>query len=243
MDARMDAPRHVDILGIGEPFATRWRLSLVFGLLVYVGYRLVNPLIARQFDLSTQIHYGIPVYYGPAALLMLALFALHKRFCFPDIHVVGNIRRTDVIRGMLAVSVLYIAAYGTAYGLGQPREATMVSLYSLKTPTQNVVMIISLLALPPIVEELAFRHFLLSTLPFKANRTIAIAAVAATALLFSVQHRHYDYLTTYLLLFALGIVFSRARIRTDGVILPIALHSYAIAFALICDRVVAHIQG
>ncbi|MFM0722017.1 hypothetical protein PQQ73_37690, partial [Paraburkholderia strydomiana] len=39
MDARTDTPRHLDILGIGEPFATRWRLSLVFGLLVYVGYR------------------------------------------------------------------------------------------------------------------------------------------------------------------------------------------------------------
>ncbi|WP_434110104.1 CPBP family glutamic-type intramembrane protease [Paraburkholderia caffeinilytica] len=239
----MDAPRHVDILGIGEPFATRWRLSLVFGLLAYAGYRLVNPAIARQFDFSTQIHYSIPVYYGPAALLMLALFALHKRFCFPDIHFVGNIRRKDVIRGMLAVSVLYIAAYSTAYCLGQPREAAMASLYSLKTPTQNVVMVISLLALPPIVEELTFRHFLLSTLPFKASRKIAIAAVVATAFLFSVQHRHYDYLTTYLLLFTLGVVFSRARIRTDGVVLPIALHSYAVAFALICDRVVAHIQG
>jgi hypothetical protein len=45
MDARTDTPRHLDILGIGEPFATRWRLSLVFGLLVYVGYR---PIFGAQ---------------------------------------------------------------------------------------------------------------------------------------------------------------------------------------------------
>jgi len=242
MNAR-NAPRYVDILGIGDPFATRWRMALVFGLVVYVGYRLGNPLIARQFDFSTQIRYGIPVYYGPVALLMLALFALHKRFCFPDIHFVGNIRRRDVIRGILAVSVLYMTSYGTAYCLGQPRESTMVLLYSMKTPTENLVMIISLLALPPIVEELAFRHFLLSTLPFKANRKVAMVAVVATALLFSAQHQNYDYLTTYVLLFALGILFSRARIHTDGVVLPIALHSYAIAFALICDRGIAYIQG
>ncbi|NYT83847.1 CPBP family intramembrane metalloprotease [Alcaligenaceae bacterium] len=148
-----------------------------------------------------------------------------------------------MVRGVLAVSLLYITAHGVAFWLGQSREATMVSLYSLKTPTQSVVMIISLLMLPPIVEELAFRHFLLSVLPFKANRTIAVIAVVATAVLFSVQHWHYDYLTTYLLLFALGVVFSLARIRSDGVALPIVLHSYAIAFALICDQVVMYIQN
>ncbi|WP_429569148.1 CPBP family glutamic-type intramembrane protease [Paraburkholderia sp. JPY419] len=88
-----------------------------------------------------------------------------------------------------------------------------------------------------------FRHFLLSALPFRANRRIAAIAVVATSLLFSVQHRHYAYLSTYLLLFALGIVFARARIRTGGVALPIALHSYAMAFALVCDQVVAHVRG
>lgn len=243
MEARMDTSRRLEIRGIREPFATRWRLTLVFGALVYAGYRLVNPEIVRLFDFSTQIYYGIPVYYGPAALLMLALFALHRRLGFPDIRFVGSIRREYAIRGVLVVSLLYIAAYGAALCLGQPREATMVSLYSLKTPAQNAVMVISLLVLPPIVEELAFRHFLLSVLPFKANRKIAAVAVVTTAFLFSVQHRHYDYLTTYLLLFALGIVFSRARIRSDGVALPIALHCYAVAFALICNQVVAHIQG
>ncbi len=45
IDARMDAPRHLDIPGIGEPFATRWRLSLIPGVLAYRGSRLVNPLI------------------------------------------------------------------------------------------------------------------------------------------------------------------------------------------------------
>lgn len=98
----------------------------------------------------------------------------------------------------------------------------MASLYSLKTTAQNVVMVISLLALPPIVEELALRHFLLSILPFKANRKIAVVAVVTTTRLFSVQHRHYDNLTTYLLLFALGVVFAWARIRSNGIALPIA---------------------
>ena len=243
MAMRMDEPRRLNLLGAGEPFATRWNLALSFGVFVYVGYRLFNPMIVHQFDFSTQIYYGISVYYGPAALLMLVLFTLHKQLCFPDIRFVGSIRQEYVVRGVLAVSLLYIAAHGAELWLGHPREATMASLYSMKTTAQNVVMVISLLVLPPIVEELAFRHFLLSVLPFKANRKIAVIAVITTALLFSALHRHYDNLTTYLLLFSLGVVFARARIRSDGVALPIALHCYAVAFALICDQVVAHIQG
>ncbi|ANB76339.1 hypothetical protein AYM40_29280 [Paraburkholderia phytofirmans OLGA172] len=50
-------------------------------------------------------------------------------------------------------------------------------------------------AAPPIVEDLASTHVLLSVLPFKTNRKIAAVAVVSTVLLFSVQHRHYDYLT------------------------------------------------
>ncbi|NYT80648.1 hypothetical protein H0A70_03945 [Alcaligenaceae bacterium] len=91
MEARMNAPRRLNILGIGEPFATRWSLALIFGVLVYVGYRLVNPVIVRQFEFSTQFSYNIPVYYGSAALLMLSLFGIHKLLCFPDIRFVGDI--------------------------------------------------------------------------------------------------------------------------------------------------------
>lgn len=243
MEVQTDVSQRPNILGTGEPFATRWRPALILGVLVYAGYRLITPVIARQFGLLTQLHYAIPIYYGPATLLMLFLFALHRRLWFPDIRLVGNIPREYALRCVLAVSLLYVATNVAEVALGQPREPTMASLYLLKTPAQNVVMIISLLVLPPIVEELAFRHFLLSVLPFNANRMIAAIAVVTTSLLFSVQHQNYDYLTTYLLLFALGVVFSRARIRTGGVALPIALHSYAIAFALICDQVVAHIRG
>jgi uncharacterized protein len=240
--ARWDTSTQRRFLGIGEPFATRLRMASFLGLLVFWAYRQINPLIVRQFEPWTQFHYGIPVYYGPAALLLLSLFALHRRLFHPDLRFVGNVCRIDAARGMLVVSSLYVVTYGVALYLRQPRELSMVMLYSLKTPAENVVMVISLLVLPPIVEELAFRHFLLSVLPFKANRGIAAIAIVATALFFAFQHRQYAYMTSYLLLFALGVVFARARIRSGGMVLPIALHTYAIGFALICDQVVAHYQ-
>lgn len=240
MEIRSETPRLSKHLGIGAPFARRWSPILALGLLVYAAYRLLNPLIVGLFPDSLRLSYGVPVYYGPAAILLLTLFALHRWVCFPDLRFVGTLRSGDVRWGILAVSVLYLSAYGVMLLIGLPREPTMVGLYLQKTQVQIVVLVFSLVLLPPIVEELAFRHFLLSLLPFNANRAIAIIATVATAFFFSWVHS-YEYLNTYVLLFGCGIVFAAARIRSNGMVLPIALHSYAIVFALVCDQVVARL--
>ena len=115
----------------------------------------------------------------------------------------------------------------------------MVSLYQSKTDIQVVILVASLLLLPPIVEELAFRHFILSTLPFNSSVWISWTAVTATALLFVYAHS-YIYLTTNLLIFAVAMIFGIARVRSGGLLLPIGLHAYAIAFGLVCNQVVAY---
>lgn len=243
MEMRLDVQRRTSVLGLGVPFATRWSLALLLGLMAYGAYRLILPTIVGQFSPLTRMDYMIPVYYGPSALLLLAMFAGHKRWCFPDIRFVGDVRAGLVVQGLLAVTAIYLAVYGTALWLGQPREPTMAKLYDFKAPTQIAVMLVSLLILPPIVEELAFRHFLVSALPFKANGWIAGIAIIGTAAFFAFQHPHYKYVTTYAALFALGVVFALARIRSDGLVLPIGLHAYAVAFALACDQVVKRLQA
>lgn len=240
---RLDAQRCRNILGLGEPFATRWSLALLFGPLAYCVYRLMLPWIVSQFSLQDTARYTIAVVYGPSALLLLAFFLAHKRWCYPDIRFIGDIRRQHLIHGILAVSTIYLTTYGAALLLGQPREVSMTYLYDFKTPVQVAVMVACLLLLPPVVEEVAFRHFLLSLFPFKANGWTALIAAIGTASFFSYQHRAiYQHPTTFLALFALGLVFAQVRIRSNGLALPIGLHAYAIAFALACDQVVAHIQ-
>ncbi|MGU8077254.1 CPBP family intramembrane glutamic endopeptidase [Burkholderia pyrrocinia] len=90
---------------------------------------------------------------------------------------------------------------------------------------------------PPIVEELAFRHFLLSILPFRANRTVATIAAIATAVYFSHVH-DYQHWTTDAEIFLVGVILAIARIRTNGMLLPIALHAYTIALALLMDQAI-----
>lgn len=213
---------------------------LLLGPLVYLLYRTLSTLAVALFDFPVVMGYPILVYYGPALVFLGAMFLAHKRFCFPDIFFVGTCGGKSAVSGVIAITVVYLATYIAAYLLGQPREPSMVSLYQFKTDIQVIVLVISLLLLPPIVEELAFRHFILSILPFNASVRIAWVAITATGLFFVYTHS-YIYLTSNLLIFALAMIFGLARIRSGGLLLPIALHAYAIAFGLVCNQVAAYL--
>ncbi|MFZ3176072.1 MAG: CPBP family intramembrane glutamic endopeptidase [Thiobacillus sp.] len=234
--------QHPSLLGVGTPFATRWGLALLLGPLVYMLYRAMQPLALALFGLPIAMTYPIPVFYGPALVFLGTMFVAHKRFCFPDMLFVGTFSRKSAVSGIIAVTIVYLATYVAAHLLGQPREPAIVSLYQFKTDTQVVVLIVSLLLLPPIVEELAFRHFILSTLPFNASAGISWVAVTATALFFVYAHG-YIYLTTKLLIFAVAMIFGFARVRSGGLLLPIGLHAYAIAFGLVCNQIATYLEN
>lgn len=150
---------------------------------------------------------AILVQFGPPAALLIAIFAAQKQWCFPDLRVVGELRRSTVVSGILIVTLLYLADYGAALWMGLTREPRMVKLYDGLTPSQITVMLLSMPILAPIVEELVFRHFLLSVLPFRRSGWIAGLAVVVTAALFTLVHKPtYSFPTTFVLLFALGVV-------------------------------------
>lgn len=226
-------------------FATKWRWILIFGPLVYGIYRLIAmiavPLSVGQFNLlPVALGYPIIVYYGPALAFLWLMFIVHRRRWFRDIRFVGQVGRRDLLIGIATITLLYLIEAAVEYLMGQPREAKMASLYQFKSAFQIVVLVASLLVLPPIVEELAFRHFLLSTLPFRANRVVATIAIVATSLYFSYVHG-YQYWTTNVTIFLVGVIFGFARIRSNGMLLPISLHTYTIAFALAMDQVMSRL--
>lgn len=227
------------------PFATKWRWVLLFGPLVYGIYRLIVlvavPLSVGQFNLLP-IASGYPIifYYGPALVFLWLMFIVHRRTWFRDIRFVGEVCRRDLLTGIAMITLLYVIEAAVEYLMGQPRETKMVSLYQFKSTSQIVVLVASLLVLPPFVEELAFRHFLLSTLPFRANRVVGAIAIVATSLYFSYIHG-YQYWTTNVTIFLVGVTFGFARIRSNGMLLPIALHAYTIALALAMDQLTSRL--
>lgn len=120
--------------------------------------------------------------------------------------------------------------------LGLGREFQMSVLGFGQTPAQYWLMVGSLLVLPPIVEELAYRTFLLQTLPFNKHWTVAVLAVVISAGCFMWAHFGvYKIWTSHVLLFFLGVIFAVGRVMTGGVVFSMILHSVAVACGLILD--------
>lgn len=225
-------------IGLGRPFATQFGLALLLGPIVYL---LVRRIMA-SFDPFILVAYRVPLVYGSAAILLIAALALQRRLFFPDIQVRGTIDRRHLVLGTTAISVAYLATYAYAWIAEQPREYSMVSLFAGLTIAQTLLLCVSLLVLPPIVEELLYRHFLLSAVPYRASSWVAIIAVAGTALIFMIAHRNYVFTSTKVLMFTVGVIFGAARVVSNGLLLPIGLHAYAVALGLTCNAVVSHLE-
>ncbi|WP_333721429.1 type II CAAX endopeptidase family protein [Burkholderia cenocepacia] len=227
-------------------FARSWRWIVLFGPAVYGIYRLLEivgvPLMVVAFNLQPlYAAYSIVFAYGPALAFLVAMLYVHRRM-LPDIQVLGNITRRDIVVGLATITLVYLAGNAVELLMRQPREANMAAMFQSLTAIQIVAKVGALLVLPPIVEELAFRHFLFSFFPFRANRRIATIAVCVTALLFAYAHS-YQYWTSIVTMILVGVIFAIARVRSNGIVLPIVLHAYAIAFGLTTDQLIARLAG
>ncbi|MCF5469938.1 CPBP family intramembrane glutamic endopeptidase [Pseudomonas syringae] len=205
---------------------------LLIGPAVYVIYRQLVKLLMKHTPYTTLIAYDIPILYGPpAALLVMTLF-LQKRFN-PHLSLLGTIKSRHLVIGLTSVAIAYAVSIGISISLGLGRELTMQGLGLGKSEPQFLLMILSLLVLPPIVEEIIFRHFILGILPFKNNIYIAISAVIMSAVFFMYAHfKSYSFWPTHALMLSLGLIFAVARIQSGGLSLPVILHSSAVAIAL-----------
>lgn len=216
-------------------FAFSFDRNFWVGPCVFFVYRwLVLPAGTLLFLLHPPASYRIAINYGPSLAFLLLMFFWHRRFFADSISFVGDFRRRDFLIGAVAISLLYVATNGIAVAIHQPREPLMAGLFQSLTPLGVCVLIISLVALPPIVEELAFRHFLMAPFPFRKSTAWSSVAVITTAVWFTVVHP-YIYLTSDVTIFIMGVILGVARVRSHGMLLPMCLHAYSICFALLAD--------
>lgn len=209
---------------------------LLIGPAVYVIYRQLVKILMENVPYLTLIAYDVPILYGPPAILLVAVLLLQKRLR-PHDSLLGTLKRRHVVIGLVSVLAAYALSIGGSISLGFGRELSMQGLGFGKSEPQYLLMVISLLILPPIVEEIAFRHFILGTLPFKRNFLVATVAVTLSSIFFMYAHLdRYDFWPTHALMFTLGVIFSVARIQAGGLLLPVILHSAAVATALIANH-------
>ncbi|WP_073666340.1 CPBP family intramembrane glutamic endopeptidase [Pseudomonas aeruginosa] len=229
--------------GFSYPFATTLLPGLLIGPAVFYLYRCLVDLLKSSVTPATFLAYDVLIaYLLPAAFLMGALL-LHRAL-ISGIDLLGRFTRRQAIIGAAAVLTAYLISAGLAEFTGLGREIGMIFLGFGKTAFQFQVFIAAVLILPPIVEEIAFRHFILSTLPFNRHRLVAVVAVIGSATFFMYAHvGAYNFWPTHALMFTLGVIFAVARLVTGGLLLPVALHCFAVATGLSLNYIWAALGG
>lgn len=158
-----------------------------------------------------------PVLWCCGAVVLCCMFAVHWRLVQPASSILGMVTGRQWATGLGAVFASYTICIPVTLALGNEREPVTRFLGLGMTQAQYWWLIPSLIVLPPIVEELAYRHFLLTAVPVELSKRFAAVAVFVTALMFWHAHSGYIYTPTKWLMFTLGLVLGWARVATRGV--------------------------
>ena len=114
----------------------------------------------------------------------------------------------------------------------------MVDAY--KTASSLPVLLFAIVVVAPIFEEIFFRGFLFQGIRY--SRLGPMGAVGITSLLWAVIHLQYDIygITT---VFALGLLFGIARLKTDSIHLLMVMHSLTSLVASMETALYIHFIG
>ena len=133
----------------------------------------------------------------------------------------GGVEGRTWLNWLGATAVLVVLSDLTTTALGRPVVPEfMTALYATAQPVW--LLWLALVVGAPLFEETFFRGFLLAGL--KASALRPAGAVVATSVLWSLMHLQYD-AYGILTVFAMGLLFGMARIRTGSLLVPMGLHA------------------
>ncbi|GHC23340.1 hypothetical protein GCM10010082_14480 [Kushneria pakistanensis] len=178
--------------------------------------------------------YGFAVILAPSLLLMLAGFWAWRRWFSSEPRLLGRFTGGDVARGIGLVLLVQGLAAAISVWLDMAPEAFMASLYDGRSLLQNVIMAACVLVWAPIIEELAFRHFLMARVDHQTRGWRVALLIVFSALCFAGLHMiQYHHLLTFVALFGWGLVLGYYRWRTKGLLLPMLLHALVSGIGLV----------
>ncbi|MGP9555894.1 lysostaphin resistance A-like protein [Halomonas sp. AOP43-F2-13] len=233
------------VKGRGLPFARRWHIApIILAIAAWIVFRNAQGYGLGTFDIETYLTYRTTIIFGAALIPLAALFLLDKFYLRQGVVFIGDIDRTLLFSCLAVVLCLYLAAHSIGLMLGYPREQYMQDVYQNQTTlAQLLVYLASLIVFVPVVEELLFRHFILSVIPFRKNFGWAVLSVIVSCAVFSSLHQQYELWTTYVTLFGFAVVACVARILSQGMLLPMLLHAFAIVIALSLNEAVQWLEN
>lgn len=214
----------------------------LFGLLMFAGYlgsqflsvQVLQYVMSEAAFAALIQGYGFAVLLAPSLVLMLAGFWAWRRWFSAQPTLAGHFTGSDLARGIGLVLLVQGLAAAISVWLDMAPEAFMTSLYDGKSLLQSVVMAFCVLVWAPIIEELAFRHFLISRIDDQPRGWRVALLIVFSALCFAGLHMiQYHHLLTFVALFGWGLVLGYYRWRTQGLLLPILLHAFISSIGLV----------
>jgi len=130
--------------------------------------------------------------------------------------------KREWVQWLLILAVFLFLSDGISLLLHQPIVPPfMVDAY--KTTSSLPTLLFAIVVVAPIFEEIFFRGFLFQGIRY--SRLGPIGAIGITSLFWAVIHLQYD-IYGIATIFALGLLFGIARLKTDSIHLLMVMHSF-----------------
>ena len=143
------------------------------------------------------------------------------------------------VKWLLILGAFLFLSDGVTFLLQRPIVPSfMIEAY--KTGSFLPALLFAIIIVAPIFEEIFFRGFLFEGIRY--SRLGPIGAIGITSLIWAVIHLQYDIygITT---VFALGLLFGIARLKTDSIHLLMVMHSVTSLVATVETAVYVHFVG
>ncbi len=128
---------------------------------------------------------------------------------------------------------------GVSYLLHQPIVLPFMA-EAFKTASSLPALLLAIIVVAPIFEEIFFRGFLFQGIRY--SRLGPIGAVVITSLIWAAMHLQYD-MFGIAVVFALGLMFGIARLKTDSIHLLMVMHSLVGLLASVETALYVHFVG
>ena len=130
--------------------------------------------------------------------------------------------KREWVQWLLILAAFLFLSDGVSLLLHQPIVPPfMVDAY--KTASSLPALLFAIVVVAPIFEEIFFRGFLFQGIRY--SRLGPIGAIGITSLVWAVMHLQYD-VYGMATVFALGLLFAMARLKTDSIHLLMVMHSF-----------------
>ncbi|MBO9492307.1 CPBP family intramembrane metalloprotease [Endozoicomonas sp. G2_1] len=203
--------------------------QLFIGLFLGIYYGVVNGSGGAQDNMDMWFN-SIPILLiisllSPMITLPLLSWATPVKTIRDKINfwALTDLNKKLLLKWLVVGIVFWLVVTAISELFSFPVDGFMVELETALTSSSIIALtVVTICLLVPIIEELIFRGWLFTRIA--TTKLGNIGAVTITSLIFTVIHSQYQHLTTFAVIFSLGLLLAIARHKTNNTSYCIAIH-------------------